>query len=83
VEKDFHLEIRSRRRENKGSQVGFSQRKSQESVTSYGSFPYRFFSYMYMGFSGDNHVHTCRFVKESHVHLEKHAVLVRTTDILF
>jgi hypothetical protein len=58
--------------------VGFSQRKPQESVTSYEVF-HTSFLYMYMGLSGDSHVHTQGLLKQSHIHLKKHAVLVHTT----
>jgi hypothetical protein len=45
------------KREQRLSQVGFSQAKPQERVASYKVFPYRIFMYMYMGASGDRRMY--------------------------
>jgi hypothetical protein len=75
VEKDFHLEIRSRRRENKGSHRWVSVRGSHRRVSCHTKISIQFFVHVHVqGFSGDSHIHT---------HLKKCAVLVRTTGQTF
>jgi hypothetical protein len=58
--------------------VGFSQRKPQESVTSYKAFHTVFCIHVH----GSQWRQSCTYMgllKESHIHLKKHAVLVHTT----
>jgi hypothetical protein len=57
--------------------VGFSQRKPHEKCHVIQSFPYRFF-HTCTWFTVETVTYIHRFVEGNHVHLEKHAVLVRT-----
>jgi hypothetical protein len=81
VEKEFHLEINTGQGEER---TGGNHKEFQQiGATTIGShctkFSHTVFVHMYMGFSGDKHIYAC-FLKERHIHLEKHESLGHTTD---
>jgi hypothetical protein len=78
VEKDFHLEIKSRRRENRDIIGGFQSEEATWKCCVLQSLLYRFSIHV----RGSQWTKLCTYAshqKANHVHLEKHAILVCTT----
>jgi hypothetical protein len=78
VEKDFHLEIRSRRRENKGKCKWVSVRQSHRKGVCLTEFCHTVFIVVYASHNGDSHVYA-GVHKDMHVRLENHVDLGHTT----
>jgi hypothetical protein len=70
VDKEFHLEISSRRRENKGSHKWASSYWNRNNRVTPNGFFLTVFECMYVGFNGEMSIYV-GFHKERHVHLGK------------
>jgi hypothetical protein len=82
VEKDFHLEISTRRRENKSSTGGFQLEEAIGECCVLQIFMYSISIHV----QRFQWIYSCTnmgLLKESHIHLEKHAVLVCTIGQAF